>query len=104
MRRFVLTHHLPPDALAAQLPQHLQRLALTLNAPQSGRITRPESAALWRALRALEKGRDTPRYYLALHPGVLNAGQSAQPHPGCRAIEYGFAHYQRTPRTAYRTL
>jgi len=77
MRRFVLTHHLPPDALAAQLPQHLQRLALTLNAPQSGRITRTESAALWRALRALEKGRDTPRYYLALHPGGLNAGQCA---------------------------
>jgi len=63
--------------LEAQLPPRAQRLVLTLNAPQPGRISRIESAALWRALREQEKGQSALRYRLALHSGPLNTGDPA---------------------------
>jgi len=75
MRRFLFTTHLQPAALEAQLPPRAQRLTLRLNAPQSGRITRAESVALWRALREQEKNQPALKYYLALNSGQLKAGE-----------------------------
>jgi len=77
MRRFLFTAPLQPTALEVLLPAHSQRLALHLNAPQSGHITRAESTALWRALREQEKTQPALKYYLALHAGALSAGEPA---------------------------
>jgi len=74
MRRFSFTTRLQPAMLDTQLPAHAQRLILHLNAPQSGRITRAESAALWQALRAQEKVQPALKYHLVLNSGPVKAG------------------------------
>jgi len=79
MRRFLLTRplQLQPPALEAQLPPCTQRLVLTLNAPQPGRIIRTHASALWRALREQEKALPTLKYHLALNPGPFETGEPA---------------------------
>jgi len=73
----MFTHPLQPSALEALLSPRAQRLVLCLNAPQSGRITRTESAALWRTLREQETHHPALKYYLALHAGELKTGEPA---------------------------